>query len=235
MVNEINYQEGDIILCRVIDIVKTNVFVETLDGLKGSIVMSEIAPGRIRNIRDYVVPNKIIACKVMSIRDNHLFLSLRRVKLSEQKEVLEYYKKEKSYEGIIKTISKNSEGIIKKINKKYSLREFLDDSKENPKILLEFFTEEEAEKLGKIISSKKGKDKEIKKEFSMTCVSPNGLEIIKNILGKYEGIKYLGNSNYVITKKSPDLKKADQEIREITKIIEESAEKSKCTFVLKNK
>ena len=136
---------------------------------------------------------------------------------------------------IIKTISKNSEGIIKKINKKYSLREFLDDSKENPKILLEFFTEEEAEKLGKIISSKKGKDKEIKKEFSMTCVSPNGLEIIKNILGKYEGIKYLGNSNYVITKKSPDLKKADQEIREITKIIEESAEKSKCTFVLKNK
>ena len=131
MVNEINYQEGDIILCRVIDIVKTNVFVETLDGLKGSIVMSEIAPGRIRNIRDYVVPNKIIACKVMSIRDNHLFLSLRRVKLSEQKEVLEYYKKEKSYEGIIKTISKNSEELIKKINKEYSLREFLDDSKEN--------------------------------------------------------------------------------------------------------
>ncbi|MBS3072401.1 hypothetical protein J4477_01040 [Candidatus Pacearchaeota archaeon] len=231
-----DYQEGDIILCKVIGIVKTTVFVETLDGIKGSIVMSEIAPGRIRNIRDYVVPNKIIACKVLQVRDNHLFLSLRRVKLNEQKEVLEEYKKEKSYGGIIKTISGNKTGdIIKKINEKYSLRDFLDNSKENPEILKEFFSKEEAEKLGKIMSSKKEKEKEIKKEFSITCTSPNGLEIIKKILGKYGGIKYLGNSNYTISKKSHDLKKADQEIREIIKIIEEDAEKEKCSFALKNK
>ncbi|MEK6873682.1 MAG: hypothetical protein AABW91_02460 [Nanoarchaeota archaeon] len=235
MTNEINYQEGDIILCKVIDIVKTNVFVETLDGIKGSIVMSEIAPGRIRNIRDYVVPNKIIVCKILSIRDNHLFLSLRRVKLNEQKEVLEDYKKEKSYGGIVKTISKNAEEIIKKISQKYSLIEFLDDSKENPEILKEFFSKEESEKLEKILVSKKEKEKILKKEFSLTCISPDGIKIIKSMLEKYEGIKYLGNSVYVITRKSHDLKKADQEIKEILKTIEDNSEKSKCNFSIKNK
>ncbi|PIZ82518.1 hypothetical protein COX97_04405 [Candidatus Pacearchaeota archaeon CG_4_10_14_0_2_um_filter_05_32_18] len=228
-----DYQEGEIIICRVMGIVKTTVFVETFDGIKGSIVMSEIAPGRIRNIRDYVVPNKVIVCKVLQVKDNHLFLSLRRVKLSEQKEVLEDFKKEKSYEGIIKTISKNAEVLIKKISEKYSLREFLDNSKENPEILKEFFSEEESEKIEKILVSKKEKEKELKKEFSLNCISPNGIEIIKNVLGKYDGIKYLGNSMYVIIKKSHDPKKADQEIREILKIIEENAEKSKCNFILK--
>ncbi|OIO40983.1 hypothetical protein COU56_02735 [Candidatus Pacearchaeota archaeon CG10_big_fil_rev_8_21_14_0_10_31_9] len=228
-----DYQEGEIIICRVMGIVKTTVFVETFDGIKGSIVMSEIAPGRIRNIRDYVVPNKVIVCKVLQVKDNHLFLSLRRVKLSEQKEVLEDFKKEKSYEGIIKTISKNAEVLIKKISEKYSLREFLDNSKENPEILKEFFSEEESEKIEKILVSKKEKEKELKKEFSLNCISPNGIEIIKNVLGKYDGIKYLGNSMYVIIKKSHDPKKADQEIREILKTIEENAEKSKCNFILK--
>ena len=78
------YNEGDIILCEVKDVVKTTVFVETLDGIKGSIVFSEVAPGRIRNIRDYVVPKKIIVCKILYIASDHLFLSLRRVKDEER-------------------------------------------------------------------------------------------------------------------------------------------------------
>src|SRR3989338_7649326 len=111
-----NYQEGDLIICKVTDIVKTTVFVETLDGLKGSIVFSEVAPGRIRNIRAHVVPNKIIVCKILSARNDHLFLSLRRVKDKEKKELLEEYKKEKSLESLIKKITGDKcDDIIKKI------------------------------------------------------------------------------------------------------------------------
>src|SRR3989344_364561 len=124
------YNEGDIILCEVKDVVKTTVFVETLDGMKGSIVFSEVAPGRIRNIRDYVVPKKIIACKILHIATDHLFLSLRRVKDKEKKEALEVYKKERSLESFIKKLLGNKSGeIINKILSTYENITYLGSSK----------------------------------------------------------------------------------------------------------
>lgn len=229
-----DYQEGDIVLCKVTNIVKTTVFVETLDGIQGSIVLSEIAPGRIRNLRAYVVPNKLIVCKVLSIRDNHLFLSLRRVKSNEQKEVMEEYKKEKTYNGIIKTISgEKSTEIIKKINSEHNLVDFLEQARENPKILSEYFSKEESEKLAKILSEKKTKEKEIKKEFTLSCKSADGIIIIKNMMQEYEGISYLGNSKFVIIKKALDLKKADNEITEILQTIEKESGKNHCIFAMK--
>ena len=88
------YNENDLVVCKVINIVGTTVFVETEDGINGSIVVSEIAPGRIRNLRAYVVPNKLIVCKVLSVGDRHLFLSLRRVKDKEKRNDLwEYHQK----------------------------------------------------------------------------------------------------------------------------------------------
>jgi len=75
-------EEGDLVLCTVEKIVGTIVFVN-IDGEKkqGSIVLSEIAPGRIRNLRDYVVPKKKIVCKILRIcrKDswNHSFCKYR--------------------------------------------------------------------------------------------------------------------------------------------------------------
>jgi len=52
-------EEGEIVLCTVDRIVGTVVFVK-IDGEEknGSIILSEIAPGRIRNLREYVIPKK---------------------------------------------------------------------------------------------------------------------------------------------------------------------------------
>src|SRR4030065_438102 len=92
---------GDIVLCTVDRIVGTVVFVKIPSEnreIEGSILMSEIAPGRIRNIRDYVVPKKKIACKVLRISpQGNTELSLRRVSQKEKKEVIEQEKQEKSY------------------------------------------------------------------------------------------------------------------------------------------
>jgi len=66
-------EQGDLVLCTVERIEKTIVFVKVLVGneeIDGSIITSEIAPGRIRNIRDYVVPKKRIVCKVLRISQN---------------------------------------------------------------------------------------------------------------------------------------------------------------------
>src|SRR3990167_3310904 len=111
-------EEGDLVLCTVEKIVGTIVFVN-IDGEKkqGSIVLSEIAPGRIRNLRDYVVPKKKIVCKILRIYDKgNIELSLRRVTLKEKKEVLEQFKLEKSYESILRSVlGENAQKIIENI------------------------------------------------------------------------------------------------------------------------
>ena len=52
-------KENDLVLCAVDRIVGTIVFVK-IEGEKkeGSIILSEIAPGRIRNLREYVIQKK---------------------------------------------------------------------------------------------------------------------------------------------------------------------------------
>ena len=87
-------EEGLAVLCTVTKIIGTTVFVKIEDNGEGTIMTSEIAPGRIRNLRDYVVPNKKIVCKILSIdNSNNIHLSLRRVSAKERKEVLEQYSK----------------------------------------------------------------------------------------------------------------------------------------------
>lgn len=230
------YAEGDLVICKVTSIMKTTVFVETLEGVKGSMVLSEIAPGRIRNLRAYVVPNKIIVCKILDVRGDHLFLSLRRVKEKDRKELMAQYKKGKTYESVIKKLlGSKADEIVKKITENQTLNEFLEKAREDIKLLEKHFSKVEAETIGKLIEGKKEKEKEIKREFKLKCKNPEGITTIKSLLKDYEGILYLGSSKFVIKRKSPDLKKTDNEIREILETIEKASKKHKCEFeVLKN-
>ena len=229
-----NYQEGDLILCKVKDVVKTTVFVETLDGVKGSIVFSEVAPGRLRNIRVYAVPNKIIACKILSIRDNHLFLSLRRVKENEKRDLMEKHKKELTWESILKKIIKeDASKIINKIRENHALVEFFESAKENIKVLESYFTKNQITEVSKILQEKKEKEKELKKEFKLSCKESDGILRIKKILSPYNNIVYLGSSKFVIKIKTFNLKQASSEINQILENIEKQAKKQKCEFDVK--
>jgi len=231
-----NYEEGENIICTVTNIVRTTVFVETLDGIKGSIVISEIAPGRIRNLRAYVVPKKIIVCKILHIRGDHLFLSLRRVKPKETKELMAAYKKGKTYESVIKKlVGKEAESILKKIKTTQSLNDFIEAAREDSKILGKYFNKEQTATLEKVIKEKENKEKEIKKEFRLFCKAPNGILVIKKLLTGIEGITYLGNSKFTIKRQAIDLKKLDSELNLILETIEKASRKDKCEFsIVKN-
>ena len=125
---------GDIVMCTVEKIAGTMVFVKIdKENKQASITTSEIAPGRIRNIRDYVVPKKKIVCKVLRISNNeNIDLSLRRVTLKQIKEIKEQGKKEKSYKNIFKTILKqDAEKAIAEIENQNNLFEFSSNKPEN--------------------------------------------------------------------------------------------------------
>ncbi|MDD5193556.1 MAG: hypothetical protein PHF67_03130 [Candidatus Nanoarchaeia archaeon] len=233
---ENEFEEGQIVLCTVERIIGTTVFVRIENNGEGTITFSEIAPGRIRNIRDYVIPNKKIVCKILSIRENKMQLSLRRVKSNEKKELLEKIAKENSYNAILKTVLKEEfEKTVEKINKGFSIKEFFEKIKDNPKILDNYMNKEESEKIIKILESKKEKPKEIKQIFKLSNKSSNGIKIIKNIFENSCkdtkcNIVYLGAGRYSISIIGGDFKFLKSEINKSLEIIEKSAKTSHSDF-----
>ena len=91
-------EENEIVICTVKKILPHGVFVG-LDEYKdkeGLIHISEISPGRVRNIRDFVKEGKRIVCKILKINleRNHIDLSLRRVTQSQRINKNTSYKQE---------------------------------------------------------------------------------------------------------------------------------------------
>jgi translation initiation factor 2 alpha subunit (eIF-2alpha) len=232
-------EEGEIVLCTVDRIVGTVVFVK-IDGEEknGSIILSEIAPGRIRNLREYVIPKKRIVCKVLRTGGETIALSLRRVTLKEKKEALEGYNQEKSYNSILKSILKEkTEEIIEKISKIDKLSDFLEKAKENPKELENLIGKEDASKILNILQEQKKKKIIIKKTIILRTQEPNGIELIKEILKKPDNIeiKYLAAGKYSLRIESEDAKKGDQELKTLIEKIEKRTKELGVYFELKDK
>src|SRR3989338_10465342 len=194
-------KEGDVVLCTVEKIVETTVFVKIEDNGQGSIIVSEIAPGRIRNLRDYVVPNKKIVCKILRIGKDYANLSLRRVVENERKEVLDKCEKEKNSFSVLKSIlSEKASEVAEKIKKESNLSEFLQNCKSDPSKLQAHMTKEQAERICKILAEKKEKKVEIKKEFILKSSHSDGIRRIKRILDinlENGNINYIAASRFV--------------------------------------
>lgn len=220
-----NLEEGDVILCTVKRIEGTTVFLDIEDHGEGTMIFSEVSPGRIRNIREFVTTNKKVVCKILKIKDNHIQLSLRRVTAKEREEVLERNKKEKVLENILKTVFKDkTQQELNKIKENYDLADFLDELRENPEKLDKLFKKEEAEKLRNILAEKKEAEKEVKKIIILKSLSHYGLKDIKEVLESSEAeITYKGSSQFYISVKAKDFKTANHNLdKELEKIKEKS-------------
>jgi len=233
-----NLKEDDIVLCTVKKIEGTNVFIEIENNGQGSIALSEIAAGRIRNLRQYVTPNKKIVCKILKITKNNIELSLRRVTAKERQEVLDNYKKERNLLSMLKTVTNQPEKIIEKIKTQYQISEFLDEAKENPEILDQFFTKTEAEKLSKTIAEKQEKLKTVKRTITLTTPSSTGLLDIQQILtidNQNTKISYLGSSKFEIKTQALTFKQAETNLNQAIDQIEKAAKQKQAQLTLKDK
>ncbi len=232
-------EEGDIVLCTVDRIVGTVVFVKIEDEKKeGSIILSEIAPGRIRNLREYVIPKKRIVCKVLRVGGETIPLSLRRVTQKEKKEVLEKYNQEKSYINILKSILKEkADEIIENIKKEERLLDFLERVKENPKEFENIVGKENSKKIMDIILDQKRKKVIIKKMIILRTQDSDGINLIKEILKKPANIeiKYIAAGKYSLKIENEDVKKGDQELKNLIEKMEKKAKEMGAYFELKEK
>jgi len=227
---------GDIVMCTVDRIVGTVVFVKIDGNGEGGIILSEVAPGRIRNLRDYIVPKKKIVCKVLRISGDRIDLSLRRVTQKEQKEVKEQYKQEKSYINILKSVLKEKAvEAIEEISKQEKVYEFLQEAKKNPEKLGNLVGKIDSKKILEILNSQKQKKANIKKEIFLTTTKSNGLELIKKILVpiKEAKIRYISAGKYSIKKEGSDLKTIDSELRKMISAIEKKSKECGADFNIK--
>lgn len=106
---------NEIVLCEVTKIYGNTTFVKLKEYDKeGVLTISEIAPGRIRNLRDHVKEGKTIICKVLRVdeKNNRVDVSLRRVPIPVMKDKLEEIKKEDYAERVYHDVGKEL-GITK--------------------------------------------------------------------------------------------------------------------------
>jgi len=225
-------EEGQIVLCTVRKTVGTTVFVHLDEyGKEGTIITSEIAPGRIRNLRDYVVPQKKIVCKILRIgAKGHIDLSLRRVTVKEKRELTEMHKKEKSLAATLKTITENAKEIIDKIRQKSSLVDFFEDAKEDSEILEKYLSKEEASKILKILKEKREKEIFVRKKFKLTCEENDGICKIKEMLPA--DITYVAAGKFLLTVKDKNYKDANLKVNKLLEEIEDKAKQEGCKFAV---
>lgn len=207
-------EEGELVLCTVEQILKTSVFVKLDDYDKvGIVTTAEISPGRIRNIRDFVVLNKKIVCKVLrvDIERGHIDLSLRRVSLKDKKDLLEEYSKEKSAVSILsRIVGENLNELAEKIKSEYkSLYMFLQSSRENPELLKKFgIKEDDAKKIFDAISEKI-KIKKIEAKAKIKISGIKDIDVIKGAL-KIDNpkvkVSYISAPFYLISIEGKDYK-----------------------------
>lgn len=236
-------EQGELVLCKVREILKTTVFVNLEKYNKtGVIPTSEVAPGRIRNIRDYVVINKKIICKVLRVDKNtgHIDLSLRRVSQKETKQEMQKYENEEIALKILKIVVKDkAEEVAEKIKKDHPLiNDFFVSSLTNPSALDKYLSKEDSKKVFTIIKDKmKPKKITLKATLEISSNAPNGLNLIKDILLKQKdvAITYIGAPNYLMMVEDENPKLASKRLENSINSIIELAKKSGVKVEIKEK
>jgi len=231
-------EEGEILLCTVTNIQYSMVFVKIDEyDMSGMIHISEIAAGRIRNIRDYVKEGKKVVCKVLRINEDrgHVDLSLRRVSESQRRNKVNEIKLEQKAESIIEYIAKQNNIDFKKLFDKVSkvvldeygylhhaFEDAVDDQFDLKTIGLDKKMTDELHDL--VVQRFKAKVIEKNATIEISTYNPDGVELIKSALIKaseFEGadIKYLGGGKYRLNVSSTDYKVAENNLKKSSDMI----------------
>ncbi len=247
-------EEGDIVFCTVTNVQYNSVFVRIEEYNKqGLIHISEISPGRIRNIRDYVKEGKMVVCKVLRIdeRKGHIDLSLRRVNERERRQKTDERKQEQKAEKIVeglagqlkKPFEKVYEEVSSALMPKYgflhvAFEEVVESDESLEKMGLK---KEYAEPLEALVREKiKPKQVTLSGVITIKTYAESGVDIVRDALVKARStnktinIYYLGAGNYSISVEAKDYKDAEKHLKEAVGIAEKTVVSDK-TSVFKFK
>jgi len=227
-------EEGDLVLCKVKEVSNTITSVELPDGKQGTIVSSEIAPGRIKFMRQYVVPNKQIVCKVLGISGDNVHLSLRRVTSKEKKEVMQKFKQEQATKVAFKQIlGKDEKEISEKVLKEFeTLAKFIDAARDDKKLINKYIPKGNQDSITKLTEKKK-KSSELKQNIKIKCLEDDGVKKIKEIFNLEDNkisVSYISAGQFKLKLQVEDFKQGKKRMAKILEELEERAKEKNCEF-----
>ncbi|MEM4266061.1 MAG: translation initiation factor IF-2 subunit alpha [Candidatus Woesearchaeota archaeon] len=245
-------QEDELVLCTVTAVQYHSVFC-TLDeyGKTGMIHISEVAPGRIRNIRDFVKEGKKIVCKVLRINQEkgHIDLSLRRVNENQKRQKLNQIKQEQLAEKIIEHTAKQHmkkpeeiyEALAKELVPKYGgLFLAFEQVSQDQLDLAKYLDKKLAADLTTAIKQRiTPKEVNIDGDLTLLSYAPNGIDLVKDALQKGKDtpgkpiIRYKGAGTYHVAVTSNDYKDAEKKLKQAVDAVLETAKthKMQASFV----
>ena len=237
-------EENEIVMCTVTKVLHNSAFADLNEykGKQGMIPISEISPGRIRNIRDFVRPGKVVICKVLRVNKvkGYIDLSLRRVNEGQKRNKVNEIKQEQLAEKIVEFVAKQNNveprelynKIFPKIVEDYEyLYDFfedvvkgdasLDKLKLDPKIKQQLHDT--------ILQRIKPKVYTIKGILKLTTYDSNGINLVKDVLMKAEkkGVKvfYKGGGAYNFESSNIDVKEAKKVMDDAVKLVKKNFSK----------
>ena len=230
-------EEDELVLCTVTNVQHHSVFAKLDEyGKTGMIHISEVSPGRIRNLRDYVQEGKKVICKILRIDrvKGHIDLSLRRVNSGQRRKKTDEIKQEQKAENIIASLAKSLgkelnevyEEISSKVFEKYEyIHQCFNDIVERDFDLKKLgIGEGLADELTNVVKEKiKPAEVQIKGVLKLSSHASDGIEIVRKTLqravtiGKGNAVvTYAGAGSYNVMVTAPDYKTAEKIMKSST-------------------
>ncbi|MCK5107376.1 MAG: translation initiation factor IF-2 subunit alpha [Nanoarchaeota archaeon] len=248
-------EEDELVLCTVTQVFPHSVFCNLDEFDRTAVIhISEIAPGRIRNIRDYVKEGKKVICKVLRINPQrgHIDLSLRRANEGQKRIKRNEIKQEILAEKIIEFIARKQKKDLKelynlvtdKVFEKYMTLYSCFEDVINQGLDLETLGIDPklADEITEVIKLRiKPPEVEIKGKFHMSIKTGDGINTIKEALKIAQNsnsnaeINYESAGKYGVLIKAPDYHEAEAILKELTETVIEymGSKKGEAEFIRK--
>jgi len=217
----------ELVFCTVTSVQSHSVFVRLEEyGSSGMIHISEVSPGRIRNIRDFVIENKTVVCKVIGINmeRGHIDLSLRRVNEGQRRAKINSIKQEQKAEKIVELVAKQLsmqpqqlyEQVYQGVSDRFGsvFEAFLALSKGELAVSGLGLPKEAAEPLADAVMQRiKPPVVEVKGKLSVRSYEPDGVSAVRAALKEAvkagADVSYLGAGTYLLKVSAENYKSAE--------------------------
>lgn len=246
-------QEGDCIFCTITKVQYHSVFakLDEYEHKSGMIHISEISPGRIRNINEYVKEGKVVICKILRINKErgHIDLSLRRVTESQRRMKIEERKQQVIAENIVQSYSQAKKLETKKTYFEVSkvllehyttLYDAFEDVVENEFDLAETGLDKALVKELEVLIRERIKPKQVSiiSTLSLESYDADGIDIINSIMKKVVAvsekmkIQFLGSGSFKCEITTPDYAEAESIYSDMETVLTSQIKEHQTTYNL---
>lgn len=206
---------------------------EEYPGKEGMIHISEVSGKWVRDIRNFIKPNKTYVVKVLRVdeKKGHINLSLKRVSSRDKKRKMQSYKREQKAERLLEKIAKKQKSTLDNIYEKigYDLQDKFGEMFEafnaafkSPDPLIRRGIKKKWAKIIHEVAKEniKRKKVEIKTELNLVFHTGDGVDrtkkFLKNLINKYGvDVKYISAPRYSVVLESEEPKRTQKKLEKL--------------------